>query len=38
LGILIILNALFVVAISAFFLKRYQTYQRQKRTQPKLEE
>jgi hypothetical protein len=30
LGILIIMNALFVIAISAFFLKRYQNYQRRK--------
>jgi predicted ferric reductase len=31
LGILIIMNILFVIAFAAFFLKRYQTYQRQKR-------
>jgi predicted ferric reductase len=38
LAILIIMNILFIVAISAFFLKRYQTYQRQKRIQAKREE
>ncbi|MHA2406703.1 MAG: hypothetical protein ACXADB_03380 [Candidatus Hermodarchaeia archaeon] len=32
LGILIIMNVLFVIAIGAFFLKRYQTYQRKKRS------
>ena len=31
LGILIIMNVLFVIAIGAFFLKRYQAYQRTKR-------
>ena len=37
-GTLIILNALFIVAISAFFLKRYQTYQRKKRVKTKLQD
>jgi predicted ferric reductase len=35
LGILIIMNALFVISIGAFFLKRYQVYQRKKRVQAK---
>ncbi len=37
-GIRVILNTLFIVAISAFFLKRYQTYQRKRRVKTKLEE
>jgi predicted ferric reductase len=37
LGILIIMNILFILAIGAFFLKRYQRYKRKKRTQRKLQ-
>jgi DMSO/TMAO reductase YedYZ heme-binding membrane subunit len=32
LGILIIMNVLFIIAMGAFFLKRFQTYQRKKRS------
>ncbi|MFX0169963.1 MAG: hypothetical protein ACFE89_11485 [Candidatus Hodarchaeota archaeon] len=35
LGILIIMNALFVISVSAFFLKRYQYYQRKQRAKTK---
>ncbi len=35
LGILIIMNVLFVIAFAAFFLKRYQTYRRQQRIKAK---
>ncbi len=38
LGILIIMNALFIIAIGAFFLKRYQNYKRKQRIQRKPQE
>ncbi len=38
LGILIIMNVLFIIAIGAFFLKRYQNYKRKRRTQRKQQE
>lgn len=38
LGILIIMNTLFIIAIGAFVLKRYHNYQRRKRAPPKLKE
>lgn len=38
LGILIIMNILFIIAFAAFFIKRYQTYQRKQRTKARKQE